>query len=95
MNELSPAHHSRALTSPAALVVARLRRGVVLPSGRVVGERDRTAHLFPLPTGVANPDHLTALCGLVITPGMADLLPAVTGMPCPACLARAAHRATG
>lgn len=93
MNDLSPAHRPAAPPSEAGLVAARLRRGIVLPSGRITGETDRAVHLFPLPTGV--PDHLTALCGLVITPGMADMLTAIVGMPCPACLALAARGATG
>lgn len=95
MNENSPAHRPRPPMNPAAFVAARLRRGVLLPAGRVVGETDRAVHLFPLPADNPNPDHLTALCGLIITPGMADVVLAVTGMPCPACLALAPRGATG
>lgn len=68
------------------LVAARLRRGVRLPSGRLTGESDRQVHLFPVPIGTAAPAQLTAVCGLVIEPGMADLVDAVIGLPCSTCL---------
>lgn len=79
----------------AGLVAARVRRGVRLPSGRVAGESDRQVHLFPVPAGGGIPSQLTAICGLVITPGMADQICAITGMPCSACLALSLGGATG
>lgn len=69
------------------LVAARLRRGVLLPNGRTTGETDREVHLIPVTAGAGIPSQLTALCDLVITPGMADMITVVTGMPCLACLA--------
>ncbi|MET9260271.1 hypothetical protein [Amycolatopsis sp. NPDC004079] len=79
----------------SGLVVVRLRRGAALPGGRLAGESDRTAHLCPVPHCERASDSLTALCGLVILPVRADLLPALTGMPCPACLVRATCGAVG
>lgn len=95
MNGDSPTPRPNPPTRRAPLIAARLRRGVVLPGGRLVGETDRAVHLFPLPADATQPGRLAALCGLTITPGMADVLHAVTGMPCPACLALAPHGATG
>lgn len=88
MNGVSPSS-----ANPAGLIAARLRRGVVLSNGRVVGESDRSVHLFPLPSSGPRPAGLTALCGLVITPGTADLVHEVTGMPCEECFARAVNTA--
>ena len=95
MNDDSPNPRPNPPRPGAPLIGARLRRGVVLPGGRVVGETDRAVHLFPLPASATQADYLTALCGLTITPGMAVILPAVTGMPCPACLALAPRGAAG
>jgi hypothetical protein len=87
-----PTEHS---DQPGDLVAARVRRGVRLPSGRIAGESDRQVHLFPVPAGRGIPSQLTALCGLAITPGMADLVTAITGMPCSACLTLGVRGATG
>ncbi|PXY16638.1 hypothetical protein BAY60_35910 (plasmid) [Prauserella muralis] len=77
-------------------MAARLRPGILLPSGRITGETDRIVHLFPLPLGAARPDRLTSLCGeLVITPGIAEVLTRLGGMPCAACLALATGVASG
>jgi hypothetical protein len=77
--------------SPAAhwapgVVAARLRRGIELPNGRIVGETDRVVHLIPVPATGTMPDHLTALCGLEIQPGQAEHVTVVTGMPCVPCM---------
>jgi hypothetical protein len=95
MTGLGPARCPLPVEPAAGLVAARLRRGVRLPSGRVTGESDREVHLFSVPTGGSIPSQLTALCGLVITPGMADQITAITGMPCSVCLALGARGATG
>ena len=83
---LAPAPDTPPAEPAAGLVAARLRRGVRLPNGRTTGETDREVHLVPVFTG-GIPSQLTALCGLVLTPGMADVINAVTGMPCLVCLA--------
>lgn len=53
------------------IFAARLRRGVILPTGRIVGETDRAVHLFPIPTGHTIPYTLRACYGLAIRPGRA------------------------
>lgn len=68
---------------------ARLLLGVILPSGRTVGETDRVVHLFPMPSGQTIPDELHAFCGLAIRPGQAELVTVGTGMPCVACVVTA------
>src|SRR5205814_3775947 len=45
-------------------------------------------HLVPVPQSAEVPDTLRAYCGQEIHPGAADMLGAITGMPCEACLAR-------
>jgi len=95
VNDRGPAKRPRPVEDTASLVAARLRRGVRLPSGRIAGESDRQVHLFPITTDGGIPSQLTALCGLGITPGMADRITAVLGMPCSACLALSVHGATG
>lgn len=67
------------MTQPILLV--RLRPG---PG---IGERRRGVHLVSAPDSV--PEHLIAWCGVKIAPGMSDLLPEFSGMPCELCLARA------
>lgn len=74
------------------LFAARLLRGVILPSGRIVGETDRVVHLLPIPTGRTIPDDLRAFCGLILRPGQAELVTVGTGMPCPACVITAPDR---
>jgi hypothetical protein len=74
------------------LFAARLLRGVILPSGRIVGETDRVVHLFPIPTGRTIPDELRAFCGLILRPGQAELVTVGTGMPCAACVITAPDR---
>ncbi|GAA4613722.1 hypothetical protein [Saccharopolyspora hordei] len=54
------------------------------------GERDRSCHFFPLPTGGTTPPVLRAYCGFTIQPGQAESLDAPTGMPCLGCLMAAA-----
>jgi hypothetical protein len=73
-----------------SVIAARVRRGVRLPNGRTAGESDRQVHLFPVAIGSPAPSQLTALCGLAIEPGMADLVDTVSGLPCEACLLAAA-----
>ncbi|MGH3936855.1 MAG: hypothetical protein ACRDS1_18040 [Pseudonocardiaceae bacterium] len=68
------------------IFAARLLRGVMLPSGRIVGETDRVVHLFPLPTEWTIPDELPAFRGLVIRPRWAELVTVGAGMPCVACV---------
>jgi hypothetical protein len=95
VNGTNPARRPSGPAETSGVIAARLRRGVRLPSGRIAGESDREVHLFPVPIGAGVPSQLTALCGLVITPGMADQITAITGMPCTVCLALSARRAAG
>jgi hypothetical protein len=67
------------------VVAARLRRGVELPNRRIVGETDRVVHLIPVPATDTMPEHLTALCDLVIRPGDAEHVDVGAGMPCILC----------
>jgi hypothetical protein len=55
-----------------------------------VGERGRVTHLVPVPEAALRPKTLTACCGTQFGPGDLELLDKVTGMPCEACLSRAA-----
>lgn len=68
------------------VVAARLRRGVELPNGRIVGETDRDVHLIQVPATETMPEHLSALCGLRIRPGDAEQVAVGTGMPCVPCI---------
>ena len=72
--------------STEALLLVRLRAS--RPDGTRVGERERTCHLVPFSPSEAVPEVLTAYCGLPITPGVAESLDRLLGMPCEACLAR-------
>lgn len=73
---------------PPVLLLVRLHPR--LPGGVVVGESRRVCHLVPVPVPCpgALPAVLSAYCGVVIAPGMAELLTAISGMPCEPCLAR-------
>ncbi|WP_225978509.1 hypothetical protein [Gandjariella thermophila] len=64
-----------------ALMVMRLRRGVV-------GESRRVSHVVPVPGDGAWPEKLTALCGERITGRQAEVLTTATGMPCVHCVSR-------
>lgn len=72
--------------STEALLLVRLRASQ--PDGTRVGERERTCHLVPFSPSEAVPEVLMAYCGLPITPGVAESLDRLLGMPCEACLAR-------
>lgn len=65
-------------------VLARPRPGVV-------GETQRVAHVFPLPS--ERPGVLLAYCGFEGRPGELDRLDRPVGMPCERCLVIAARRA--
>ena len=68
---------------------ARLCAGVILATGRICGETDRTVHLFPIPATRVMPENLTAFCGQRIRSGEADLITVGTGMPCVPCVLQA------
>lgn len=60
---------------------------------KAVGETQRKVHLVPLPPILGAPSAifeyaraLKALCGQQFSPGKAELLPGVAGMPCENCL---------
>lgn len=72
--------------SGEGVLLVRLHRRQ--PDGSVLGETERTCHLVPLPNPTTVPDFLTAHCGLRIGPKAGEVLPALTGMPCEACMAR-------
>lgn len=57
--------------------------------GTTLGERERMCHLVPVGEWREVPIVLRAYCGTPIPPDSADLLSAVTGMPCEQCLAQA------
>jgi hypothetical protein len=61
------------------LIVARPRPGTM-------GEAGRLTHTFEVPEAAGVPDRLEARCGATFGPGELELLPAVRGMPCMACL---------
>ncbi len=88
---IAPGVDAAKAASPAAgrvpgIVAARLRRGVELPNGRIVGETDRTVHLIRVTAAETMPEKLTALCGLKIRPGDAEQVAVGTGMPCVPCV---------
>jgi len=66
--------------------LVRYRRGVV-------GESKRTVHLVPITGSTLDvtqvPGVIEALCGLVFSPGEAEALPEISGMPCVDCMALA------
>ncbi|NIH81129.1 hypothetical protein [Amycolatopsis viridis] len=66
------------------MALVRLRPGAT-------GERDRVCHLVPIPETGPIPEVLVARCGAPIRCGSAELLERICGMPCEACLARAAR----
>lgn len=66
-----------------AVVLARLRRGVV-------GESRRVCHVVPVPDVDGVPDWLEAFCGAVLRRGESEWLPSIRGMPCVRCLSLAA-----
>ncbi|MEU6646005.1 hypothetical protein ABZ863_26120 [Saccharomonospora sp. NPDC046836] len=69
-----------------AVMVVRLRQGTV-------GETRRVCHVVRVPDTA--PGELVALCGERIGPGQAELLTAITGMPCEVCLMMSARSAPG
>lgn len=77
-----------ALTTPStkiAILVARLRRGVV-------GESRRVCHVVPVASVDSVPESLTTLCGAELSSGETEFMNGIRGMPCSACLAVAAKR---
>jgi hypothetical protein len=62
-----------------AFLLVRFRTGFV-------GESRRVCHVVPVPQGNAVPEQLTALCGMGIGRGEADLLETPQGMPCELCM---------
>jgi hypothetical protein len=75
-------HRAAAPRTQNAVLLVRLKRGVV-------GESRRTVHVVRLPQGNEVSDTLTAYCGEQIDPGKAEMLPELTGMPCNRCLLNA------
>ncbi|GLY68847.1 hypothetical protein [Amycolatopsis taiwanensis] len=68
------------------LAAARIRVGVVLPSGRIAGRTDQIVHVVPLPPASADPAPLKAFCGMPIEPGKVDFVTLTAGPPCTRCL---------
>lgn len=54
-----------------------------------VRESQRTCHVVSMPVADVVPQRLTALCGLVIERGTAEVVKRGEGMPCVNCLLRA------
>jgi hypothetical protein len=59
---------------------------LVRPLAGTVGERERVAHVVPVPRGAGRTARLKACCGAEFGPGDVELLGKVSGMPCEACL---------
>jgi hypothetical protein len=74
------------MSAEGVLVLVRLYKRQ--PDGSVLGETQRTCHLVPLPNPATVPGFLVAHCGLRIGSEAGEVLPALTGMPCEACMAR-------
>lgn len=70
--------------SPLMLVRLRSRQ----PDGVMVGQRQRSCHVVPVPDAAEILAFLTAYCGLQIAPGSAEIVLSPGGMPCESCLAR-------
>lgn len=64
------------------LLLVRAREGLV-------GNVRRSCHVVIVPDGGALPEFLIACCGVQFTPGSAELLDQISGIPCEACLAKA------
>jgi hypothetical protein len=69
------------MTGDSAVLLVRLRAGVV-------GESRRMVHVVPFPVRETD-DVLVAYCGLPIVPVLAEYLDGMRGMPCELCVARA------
>ncbi|MFJ8813040.1 hypothetical protein [Amycolatopsis thermoflava] len=67
---------------PTELLLAR-------PVAGSVGERERVAHLIPMPQEPGSPAYLRACCGARFGPGELELLDQIAGMPCEECLVKA------
>lgn len=63
------------------LLLVRAREGLV-------GNVQRSCHIVIVPNDGALPEFLTACCGVRFTPGSAELLDQISGMPCEACIAK-------
>jgi hypothetical protein len=63
------------------LLLVRAREGLV-------GDVQRSCHVVIVPDDGALPDFLTARCGVRFTPGSAELLNQISGMPCEVCIAK-------
>jgi len=50
------------------------------------GKRERTCHLFPLPSPGTIPTSLRAYCGRRIAPGQAELIDDARSAPCVTCM---------
>lgn len=64
------------------LLMVRAREGLV-------GNVRRTCHVVVVPEDGTLPAFLTACCGVRFTPGSAELVNQISGMPCETCLAKA------
>ena len=82
-------HSATARRPTVPVLLVRFRAGVVRESQRVV-------HLVDLPTEGTMPQTLTARCGQSFTPGQAERMAGITGMPCLNCLtSRPPHQPAG
>ena len=62
---------------------------IVRPLPGTVGERERVAHLVPIPSGEKLPEQVKAYCGADLRTCDLELLPVLRGMPCEPCLLHA------
>jgi hypothetical protein len=65
-------------------VAVRLRRGVQLPNGRLVGETDRVVHLACIPASAQG--DLVTFCGVRLLPEHVEQAVVGQGMPCEPCI---------
>lgn len=82
----SPLADSRGYPMSDPLAFVRFRSGVVVESRRKV-HLVRLPPILGAPAGIGEYAYvLTALCGQEFSPGEAELLPGMAGMPCENCL---------
>lgn len=67
------------------IATAQIRRGTILPNGRIAGWTDQIIHVVRLPA-TGEPATVQTLCGLVIEAKQADAVPLLSGPPCTRCL---------
>lgn len=83
-----PAGGPPPLDTAVGVAAVRIHLGAILPNGRTAGHSDQCVHLVPVPADPVLPLHLRAYCGMILTPGIAEVVSSRSGPPCVACLLR-------